>query len=188
MNVAEKNQGQENQKENNQKKAGQEKDKQEKEENGEKEFLKDNFEFKDYLIAIVQGWVSGALFKLDSFRSLVLGAGLQYALYAAFDEITGKDPQYDIVKDFLQDIIVISFITFGYEMFKGKSEEDDGFLSELKESLVIDVLISIYFALKDFFQEKNGRKETESVVEKEKEGYNIMEKKRRGQNDSCKRD
>ncbi len=135
----------------------------------EKDILKDNNTPEDYLVSIIQGGASGFFEgKFNDFQNVVFSTGLYYGLYAAFDELLGKDVDYSrIAFDFIIDIFFLYLLVLFYNFFIGDNsrgdnskgnnseKEDDGFLSALNDALPMEVLISLYYAFRTYFTEKN---------------------------------
>ncbi|MGB4694872.1 MAG: hypothetical protein WBK54_06920 [Bacilli bacterium] len=130
--------------------------------NREENILKDNFEFSDYLVSIIQGWAGGLLEdKLGDFHALIVGTGLQYVLYAAIDEIRGKEVTYDFIFDFLTDVFIISLLTFGYRVLFPKNDNNGTFFAF--EDFSLEILISLYYALKARIRNGNSQKKAKGL-------------------------
>ncbi|MDD4000270.1 MAG: hypothetical protein PHX62_05190 [Bacilli bacterium] len=128
--------------------------------NQEQNPLIDKKTFKDYLIAIIVGGIGGLFFtKVSDFKAVVLAVGLNYGLYASIDDFLKKDVDWEkYFKSFFVNSFNIYLISIGYQYFlKGKDQdESSGFLEITAKALPFGVILSLYFALKDYLIKNNN--------------------------------
>ncbi|NLD25893.1 MAG: hypothetical protein GX661_00880 [Acholeplasmataceae bacterium] len=124
----------------------------------EENIFKDTNSPEDYLVAIVAGAACSLFDNLPTFPSVVMSTALYYGLYAGIDSLKGKDIEEEkLVKDFLIDVFFIYLIFLFYEAFQTKNNDASTFTEALADNLPLDTLISVYYALRDYFtEEKNG--------------------------------